>query len=226
MPVKNGENFIEEALLSLMENATVEDEIIIIDDGSTDGTQKLVGKFSKTSKVPVTLLQGSNLLPSGARNQGLQIAKGKYISFIDHDDLWPKDRLNYHINLLEKLSHIDAVQGKVKYFSATPNKLDKFDFLDEDNSVFFFQVGTYTFRSGIFKNIGMFDANLKFGEDFDLYSRLVENNIKILKDEKIALLYRIHDNNMTNNYSKNDDKVTFRILSESIKRKKLKEHLA
>ena len=104
MPVKNGENFIKETLLNLLENTTNEDEIIIIDDGSTDDTKKIVNNFSSMSKALVIILRGQNLLPSGARNKGLEIARGEYISFIDHDDLWPKNRLDDHINLLKNSS--------------------------------------------------------------------------------------------------------------------------
>ena len=222
MPVKNGENYIKETLLSLLENVTQEDEIIIIDDGSTDDTAKIVNHFVNSSKAPIVLVRGINLLPSGARNRGLEIARGEYISFIDHDDLWPKSRLNDHINLLESSRNSGVVQGRVKYFSAVPSKLDIFDYLDQDKTTFFFQLGSFTFKSDVLKKIGVFNPELKFGEDVDLYLRLLDNEVKIIKDEKVALLYRIHDTNMTNNYSENDNRVLLNILSSSIKRKKIK----
>lgn len=222
MPVKNGENFIKETLLNLLENTTSEDEIIIIDDGSTDDTEKIVNNFSNLSKALVIMLRGQNLLPSGARNKGLEIARGEYISFIDHDDLWPKNRLDDHINLLKHSINADVIQGRVKYFSAVPSKLDIFDYLDQDKTTFFFQLGSFTFKRDILKKIGLFNPELKFGEDVDLYLRLLDGEIKIVKDEKVALLYRIHDTNMTKNYAENDNRVLLKILSSSIKRKKIK----
>ena len=222
MPVKNGENFIKETLLNLLENITQEDEIIIIDDGSTDKTVKIVNNFLNTSKALVFLIKGSNLLPSGARNKGLEIARGEYISFIDHDDLWPKNRLNDHISLLKNSNSAGVIQGRVKYFSSVPSKLDIFDYLDQDKTAFFFQLGSFTFKSDILKKIGVFNPELKFGEDVDLYLRLLDNEIKIIKDEKIALMYRIHDTNMTNHYAENDNRVLLKILASSIKRKKIK----
>lgn len=225
MPVKNGENFIKETLSNLLENTTKDDEIIIIDDGSTDNTEKIVNNFSNMSKAPVIMLKGQNLLPSGARNKGLEIARGEYISFIDHDDLWPKNRLDDHINLLKNSTNAGVIQGRVKYFSALPSKLDIFDYLDQDKTTFFFQLGSFTFKSDILKKIGSFNPELKFGEDVDLYLRLLDNEIKIIKDEKVALLYRIHDTNMTKNYAENDNRVLLKILSSSIKRKKIKGQL-
>jgi glycosyltransferase involved in cell wall biosynthesis len=226
MPVKNGENFIKETLLSLIENISQEDEIIIIDDGSTDNTVKIINNFSRKFKVSVLLVHGSNLLPSGARNKGLEIAHGEYISFIDHDDLWPKNRLNHHLNLLSNLSHTDVIQGRVKYFSTTPSKLDIFDFLDKDHTAFFWQLGSFTFKSNVFKKIGAFNPELKFGEDVDLYTKVLDGGYHIHKDEEIALHYRLHETNMTNDYSENNNRVLLKILSASIKRKKIKEPLS
>jgi glycosyltransferase involved in cell wall biosynthesis len=224
MPVKNGEKFIEEALCSLLINTIAEDEIIIIDDSSTDNTLDILNRFSKTSKIPTKIIQGVNLLPSGARNEGLKIANGKYISFIDHDDLWPKNRLDRHLELLS-LQNVDVIQGKIEYFSENPytlkNTIKKFKDFPEDKCIYFCQLGSFTYKAHVFKSLGNFNATFKYGEDQDFYLRLKEKGISIYQDENISLRYRIHDKNMTSSSDFNNINTLAKILHASIQRKKI-----
>ena len=221
MPVKNGANFIEETLLSLFANTTADDEIIIINDASTDDTLKIINKVSKLSKAMILIIEGSNLMAPGSRNKGLEIARGEYISFIDHDDLWPSNRLNRHIELLLQYKTIDIIQGKVEYFSKDPDSLKKFIVLPEDKRVYFCQLGSFTYRSGIFKKVGHFNPALKYGDDLDFYLRLKEEkNITIHQDELISLKYRIHDKNMTSNNEFNNGNSLAKVLHASIQRKR------
>ena len=220
MPVKNGELFIKESIESVLTNISNQDEMIIIDDGSSDRTNEIIYTFIDKHKN-ISLYHGNNLLPSGARNLGLEKARGTYISFIDHDDLWPKNRLNHHLSLLEQKRNIDIIQGMVQYFSSEPSKLAKFKFLDPNQLLFFFQLGSFTYRREVFNKIGFFSPDLKFGEDVDFYTRIIDEKINILKDTNIALLYRIHDTNMTHNHKENNSHVLVKILKDSIRRKKI-----
>ena len=219
MPVKNGELYIEDSLKSVLKNISDNDEMIIINDGSTDKTVEIIKTFTKLFNN-ISLFHGNNLLPSGARNLGLKKSKGGYISFIDHDDRWPDGRLNHHLNLLEESKNFDVIQGMVKYFSADPVKLEKFTFLNESNLMFFFQLGSFTFKRKVFEAVGSFNPQLKFGEDVDLYSRMIDKKVNIFKDQNISLLYRIHDTNMTHNLEENNGHVLLKVLSNSIKRKR------
>ena len=219
MPVKNGENFIKETLLNLLENTTNEDEIIIIDDGSTDDTKKIINNFSNMSKAPVIMLKGQNLLPSGARNKGLEIARGEYISFIDHDDLWPSGRLERHIALLSQ-QNADVIQGKIEYFSKDPDSLKRFKTLPEDKCIYFCQLGSFTYKANIFKTLGHFNPTFKYGEDLDFYFRLQEKVDPIYQDENVSLRYRIHGKNMTSSSDFKNINTLARVLHASIQRKR------
>ena len=219
MPVRNGELYIEESLKSVLENISDKDEIIIINDGSRDKTVEIIQNFTKRYNN-IYLFHGNNLLPSGARNLAIEKSKGRYISFIDHDDRWPDGRLDHHINLLEKYENINVIHGMVEYFSADPAKLEKFTFLNENNLMYFFQLGSFTFKREVFEEVGSFNPNLKFGEDVDLYSRMVDKKVNIFKDQNVSLLYQIHDTNMTHNLEENNSHVLLKILSDSIKRKR------
>lgn len=219
MPVKNGENYIEESLESVILNTLESDEIIIIDDGSEDKTLSILEKLMTIHKG-IILFKGNNLLPSGARNIGLKYARGEFVTFIDHDDLWPLYRLKHHISILNESPKTDVVRGKVLYFSDNQLKLTEFDFLPEDNTVYQVNLGSFTFRKIVFDHLGFFNETLKFGEDVDLFFRLNESRIQIYNDELISLKYRIHDNNMTHNKAENNKHVFFKLLAMSIKRRR------
>ena len=220
LPVKNGENFIELTLFSLFQNISVDDEIIIVDDGSTDNTLDIVERLSKTTQTEIKVIKGTNLLASGARNKGLQHARGEFISFIDHDDLWPEGRLSRHLSLLSEYQDTEVIQGKIEYFSENLDNLKKFKTLPEDRRVFFCQLGSFTYRSPVFKKLGHFNPSLKYGEDLDFYFRLQEVGTIIYQDEPIALRYRIHESNMTSSSEFNNINTLARVLHASIKRKR------
>ncbi len=83
----NSGKFIAQAVQSVLEQSCRLHEVIVIDDGSTDETKDVLSGFHDRIKYFYQENQG----PSAARNKGIKMAKGGYISFLDSDDLWPVD---------------------------------------------------------------------------------------------------------------------------------------
>jgi len=110
MPVYNGEMYIEEAVESVLIQEYKYWELIIIDDGSTDNTRSIIDTF-KDKRIHV--LSQKNVGVSVSRNRGLKVATGKYITFLDADDVLPKKSLEARVSFLEKNKHIDIVDGEV-----------------------------------------------------------------------------------------------------------------
>ena len=81
IPVYNVEKYIERCILSVINQTLKDIEIIIVNDGSTDDTKKIIEKYLDDKRIVYIEQKNSGL--SGARNKGLSIAKGDYISFID-----------------------------------------------------------------------------------------------------------------------------------------------
>ena len=104
MPCYNSEAYLEEAVSSVF-NQTVKDvELIVIDDGSTDQSLKILASLQK--KYPqISVLEQENSGPYPARNRGLDQARGEYIAFLDSDDYWAKDCLE---KLYTKLTSTSA----------------------------------------------------------------------------------------------------------------------
>src|SRR2546426_10667200 len=89
VPVFNGERYLHETLNSILAQTYRPLEIIVADDGSTDGTRTIVASYGQQ----VRYLWQLNAGPAAARNLGLTAAKGEFIAFLDADDLWHPEKL-------------------------------------------------------------------------------------------------------------------------------------
>ena len=90
IPVYNGERYLAEALDSVLRQSHPADEIIVIDDGSTDGSAKIIESF----RASVEYHWQPNGGPGAARNLGVTLAHGAFLAFLDADDLWTEDSSN------------------------------------------------------------------------------------------------------------------------------------
>src|SRR5438128_3215870 len=95
MPVFNREHLVRRALESVLSQTYKPDQIIAVDDGSTDGTPAILRSFSPS----VTVLAQNNQGPYPARNLALQHARGDYIAFLDSDDLWMPLKLEKQVSV-------------------------------------------------------------------------------------------------------------------------------
>ena len=122
IPVYNGEIFIQSAIDTINKQNYHPIEIIFIDDGSTDNTPQIIAEYKEDN---ITYIYQENKGPASARNQGLKIAKGDFITFLDIDDLWAENKLQSQVNYLQQNSSIDIIQGliqKVKIDSSLEKK--------------------------------------------------------------------------------------------------------
>lgn len=107
MPAFNAGKTIESAILSVLSQTYRDFELIIVNDCSTDDTEKIINKFKEKDERIVYIKNEQNSGVSYSRNNAIKYAKGKWIAFLDSDDIWIKDKLEKQINLAEKNS--DAV---------------------------------------------------------------------------------------------------------------------
>ena len=102
IPAFNAERHIESCLDSVFgQGSDLALEVIVVDDGSTDGTAARLAEFPQ-----VIRLQQANAGPAAARNAGIGQARGEFVAFLDVDDLWPEGKLRLQIDML--MRHPDA----------------------------------------------------------------------------------------------------------------------
>jgi glycosyltransferase involved in cell wall biosynthesis len=111
LPTYNREKFLPEAFAAIAAQAFTDWELIVVDDGSTDGTPELVPRLTADFAQPVRYISQENQGAYGARNTGLDHATGKYIAFYDSDDLWLPHHLQDCVAALEANPDVDWVYG-------------------------------------------------------------------------------------------------------------------
>jgi Glycosyl transferase family 2 len=195
MPVHNGARYIAEAMASALVQLDQVDELIVVDDGSTDGTQSVAADVDDPR---IRVLSTPRRGVSAARNVGLAAARGEFIAFLDHDDLWPTDRHKRLLRMLEDDPLLDAVFGRIRIridAPAIPSPA-----LLAANGLFP-QCGMVTcglYRRRILDRIDGFAEHLLRVEDVDYNLRLMEAGMCVELCDVDSLVYRRHETNLTN----------------------------
>jgi glycosyltransferase involved in cell wall biosynthesis len=166
------------------------DEIIVVDDGSTDETAKLVRSYG--SKV--TYLWQENKGPAAARNIGIKKSAGEYIAFLDSDDWWHKDKLQVQMAYMAKepdylISHTDEVwyrRGRLLNQKKKHRKHHGHIF-DKCLPLCAVSPSTVIARRELFAKAGFFDETLPCCEDYDLWLRISSRHPFLLVDEPLTL---------------------------------------
>ncbi len=215
IPVFNGETYLADAVESVRRQAYTDLEVILVDDGSTDGTADVIRRLPPDGLHYVRQDNGG---PARARNRGLARARGSIIGFLDADDLWPAGRLHRQLAVLQRDPSIDIVLGRVQLVRATgaaPGLP-----LEESSLPFVLLTPTAAlFRRRVFERVGGFDEALRYGEDSDWFMRAREREVRVVLEQDVALLYRRHAGNMTRGRNMKELQV-FEVLKRSLDRRR------
>lgn len=101
-PSFQSERFIEEAMLSAISQTYQNWEMIIVDDLSTDGSIDIISNYCEKDKRIKLVRSEENVGPAAARNKGIKLAKGRYIAFLDSDDIWLSNKLEVQVSFMEE----------------------------------------------------------------------------------------------------------------------------
>jgi len=200
IPTYNGEAFIADALQSIFNQTRPVDEIIVVDDGSSDGTIEILTKYA----AKITLFENSHKgNPVFGRNTGIEKATGNFIAFLDQDDMWPENKNEIQLNALRQKPMAMVDFGKVNILNQQNLKDQTYlaQFFNERHDHFLLSGGL--FRKEAFDIVGNFDDTLTYhSSDFDWIARAIEIGIFFSKNEAITFIYRIHSGNYSNNFEK------------------------
>jgi len=197
IPTYNRAKLLRNAVESVLQQTFQDFEIIIIDDNSSDNTEQIVYQFNDQRIKYIKKLKNEGA--AAARNTGILCAAGRYIAFLDDDDLWTKDKL---FSQLKGIDDFDAVL--CAYISKLNNKIQSFNkqVLELDDLKYRFLSGGGTSivmgKSSIFRDV-MFDEDLPCRQDWDLLVRLAKKyRIRYLKTPLVIY------NNMNHNRISNE----------------------
>jgi glycosyltransferase involved in cell wall biosynthesis len=188
MPVYNQNRYIEGALDSVGAQRLEALELIVVNDGSDTPVDALV-----RAKVPgATIIRQPNAGPAAARNSGIAQAQGRFIAFLDADDLWTTTALLRLLKGFRDAPGAGVVQGNVRRF-IVPDDATAFDGAQIGSPYQGFNVGALLLRREVLLNDGLFDANLRRSEDVDLFIRWSERRVARLVIPDVVLYYRKYE---------------------------------
>ena len=178
IPTYNRVGQLERAIASVMAQSQPCNELIVIDDGSTDGTAAMVDRMAEGSAIPIRLLRQENRGASAARNHGIRMARGRLLAFLDSDDWWLPRKLALQTAAMEANPQVLISHTREIWFrhGQRVNQKKKHDPPAGDifaASLRMCVVGMSTVmaRRELFDRYGMFTESLPCCEDYDLWLR-------------------------------------------------------
>jgi glycosyltransferase involved in cell wall biosynthesis len=200
IPVFNGEAFLAEALDSVFAQTLAPDEVIVVDDGSTDGTQAVLRRYGDR----VRYVHQQNKGPAAARNRGIGMARGDLFAFLDADDLWLPEKLVRQIACFAERPNLDVSLTQVRNFWIDELHAEMQSMQGHSLSVPAlpgFVPQTMLARRRVFDRIGPFDEGLRIGEDTDWFLRATDGGAVLELVPQVLVLRRFHHSNLTRDAS-------------------------
>lgn len=194
IPAYNAAETIAEALLSvaMQHEAGCRYEILVADDGSTDGTEKIVKKFlAWYPDILLKYLQQPNSGVSAARNLALRHATGDYIALLDADDVWLPNKTKSQLDAMSRLSQYDLVAGKrsnqtIRWPYRVNNGIAQVSF---DQLLLRTEIhpSTIMFRRGLLDVVKGFDPEQNYAEDVNFCLKASLHKPLLILDEKVVI---------------------------------------
>ena len=211
MPTFNKANWISKSIKSVINQTFQNWELIIWDDGSSDGTVEIVKNF-KTANIKYYFTKENNGVAS-ARNQAIKVSQGTYLAFLDSDDEWAEQKLELQLGILQENPRIDFIfsdflnrnlsTGKEdSWFKLKKNGLENLKVQNINENVFiisggmpesllisnFIATDTVMISKKIFNDVGFFNENLRNSEDIELWWRFGLVGAKFAFVDEILLI--------------------------------------
>jgi glycosyltransferase involved in cell wall biosynthesis len=209
IPAFNASKYISETIRSVLRQTLPADEVLVIDDGSTDDTGAIAASFGP----PVRVIRTANSKLPAARNRGVEEARGEWIAFVDADDLWADNKLERQMQELSRHPEADlCYTGRILLVenpdSENPDSTVLRDVIkvppaatiaQELLDVNKFPPSCVVIRRSTFLAVGGHDTTFPYVEDWDLWLRLLKAGVKFVDCPEPLLRYRVHPDNMTHN---------------------------
>jgi len=197
--VSNGARYLAQALESVLSQTYRRIELIVVDDGSVDNSDKIA-----QSREEVRYISQHNTGLAVARNTGVNAAQGELIAFIDQDDLWTPNKLDSQVDYLLQNPEIQYVNAWVRLFVEPGSSLRPGYTEDFLGRVHVGRTpGTLVARKSLFDLVGMFSGDFSIACDVEWFKRANDYNIPMHIIPEVLLYKRIHNNNLSSDVTTN-----------------------
>ncbi len=209
IPTYNRSSLLERAVASVLRQTVQCSEIIVVDDGSTDGTRVLLQVLGGLAKIPFRMYHQQNKGPAAARNLGISKAKFPFIAFLDSDDHWHKRKLELQYQFLADNSTCRISHTRERWLRSGKHLNQKRKHAPRNGEIFnhcleLCGVGmsTVMLKKTLFDQVGLFDETLRCCEDYDLWLRvsctfpflLIDKPLTVKeggRDDQVSVQYRL-----------------------------------
>lgn len=190
--VYNAARYLGEAIDSVLAQTHRRVELIVVDDGSTDGS----GRIAQSYGMPVRCISQANGGMAAARNRAIPEAQGSYLSFLDADDRFPPDKLRAQLAVFDADPGLDVVYGHVTEFLSPDLDVNARALLRAPaHDVPWPTPNLMLVRRGSFLRVGLFSTELKVGIGVDWYARANELGLRSAVPPIVVLERRLHAEN-------------------------------
>jgi glycosyltransferase involved in cell wall biosynthesis len=219
----NCQEWIDQTIRSVLDQTFTDWELVIINDGSADRTEQIINSFSDPRIIYE--YQTNQGLPL-ARNRSIELSRGKYIAFLDHDDLWEPNKLELQIDLLEQRPDVGLVYSDSHLIGADGQRFGTFFNQWRSSTVpcrgeilkdlllegCFIPLLSVVVRKAVLIEVGGFNANYRLAEDYEAWLRIAAGHIVDFIAEPLCS-YRVHDANESRIQEERGSEEVLRILS-------------
>jgi glycosyltransferase involved in cell wall biosynthesis len=205
----NRKEFLPEALESAFSQTFKDYEVVVIDDGSQDGTDKFMAEYLKNCQHDIRYIFQKNQGIPLARNRGINECKGQYIAFLDSDDLFMPEKLAKCVAFLDQNPDYGMVYTDLFLVDEKGNILESWFQSKKEFSQgniyrnllkeCFIIPTSSVIRTEVFKKIGYFDPEIYFCNDYDLWIR-ISRHFKIGLIKEPLVKWRQHNQNASKNF--------------------------
>jgi glycosyltransferase involved in cell wall biosynthesis len=223
IPTYNRLALLEETIASVRSQTFRDFELLVIDDGSSDGT----GEWLE-SQPGIRFVTQTNSGIASSRNKGAAISSGKWLAFLDHDDLWDPRKLEIQAQFAQKhpelgmlaIRHV-RLGSKVK-----PQRKPEWtmgDLFLKEYSESFIHTSSVLIRRDVFENIGGFPTQYRFADEFDVWLKIARSYPIAFYNEPLVFIRLYHSNTSHNRIGVRGD--TYDILTKHYDPDRIPEHI-
>jgi glycosyltransferase involved in cell wall biosynthesis len=220
IPNLNMGRFLPDAIGSVQRQDAPVDEIIVVDNQSTDESGDVIARFRR-SDSRIRMIEVKPEGPSRASNAGIAEARGDLIALLHADDVWPAEKLRLQTERLARAPKVDIVAGFVTFFETLDRERLEPASESRVETEFVIHAGTWVWRRSVFDVVGTFDETMRTGgEDCDLFLRALEARVPMTILTAPMLYYRRHSGSMTMAHKERLKTDFARVFAKSVGRRR------